>query len=184
MLKKSHYLLVVTTYISSHTWKVTHSSWRRRITFIPWLETKNTFCPWMKKQHFVVFVNIFVFPGQHWGRVCAYGRGWGHLQGVPHPTQEPEDPGCRRGDHPPEPRNQARDLVRSDHQLLDQRSRLQGGKGKGGFEFNLRFYVFRVWGLGPGLGRREPSFGVPLSSAWGGSVMEGCWWSIKVRVGN
>lgn len=56
---------------------------------------------------------------------------------MPHPAQEPEDPGCRRGDHPPESRHQARDLVRSDHQLLDQSSRLLGGKKKAKGDLNL-----------------------------------------------
>lgn len=73
------------------------------------------------------------FTGQHRGRVRAYGRGRGHVQGVPYPPEKPEDPGCRRGDHPPESRHQARDLVRSDHQLLDRRSVLQDRRGKGGF---------------------------------------------------
>lgn len=60
---------------------------------------------------------------QHRGRVRAYGRRRGHIQGVSHPSQEPEDPGRGCGDHPPEPGNQARDLVGSGYQLLDQLSR-------------------------------------------------------------
>lgn len=71
----------------------------------------------------VLCINIAAscFFSQHWGRVRAYGRRRGHVQSVPHPSQEPEDPGCRRGDHPPESRHKAWDLVGSDHQLLDQR---------------------------------------------------------------
>lgn len=65
-----------------------------------------------------------LFSGQHRGRVRAYGGGRSHVQGVPHPPQKPEDPGGGRGDHPPEPRHQARDLVGSDHQLLDRGSTL------------------------------------------------------------
>lgn len=64
---------------------------------------------------------ILIVSQQHRGRVRAYGRGRGHVQGVSHPPQEPEVPGCGRGDHPPESRHQARDLVWSDHQLLDQK---------------------------------------------------------------
>lgn len=46
------------------------------------------------------------FHEKHRGGVRAYGRGPSHVQGVSHPSQEPEDPGCRRGDHPPESRHQ------------------------------------------------------------------------------
>ncbi len=126
------------------------------------------------------FIILPLFPGQHWGRVCAYGRGRSHVQGVPHPSQEPEDPGCRRGDHPPESRHQARDLVRSDHQLLDRRSRLRGCNGKRGFGFNFWFYVFWVWGLAPGLWR-SPRVRPEVSWLWKG-VGERL--SIKVRFGN
>lgn len=41
---------------------------------------------------------------------------------MPYPPKKPEDPGCRRDDHPSESRHQARDLVGSDHQFLDRKT--------------------------------------------------------------
>lgn len=95
-----------------------------------------------------LFELVMLFLRQHRGGVRAYGRRRGHIQGVSHPSQEPEDPGCGGGHHPPQPRHQARDLVRSDHQLLDRCFRPQGCKrswdgawGGGGGDL---IFVFRV----------------------------------------
>lgn len=101
---------------------------------------------------FFSFCFFCSFSGQHWGWVRAYGGGRSHVQGVPHPPQKPEDPGRGRGDHPPESRHQARDLVGSDHQLLDRRSTLaRPARRRRGSSpvsvlrlfFFLRFFFFR-----------------------------------------
>lgn len=129
----------------------------------------------MKKCFVFTFSFILsLFPEQHWGRVRAYGRRRGYVQSVPHPSQEPEDSGCRRGDHPPESRHKAWDLVRSDHQLLDQGFKSQICKGEEGFRLNFRFYVLVRETVGSGLGQRDPSSvcgGQTL--AWGDSGTEG-----------
>lgn len=134
---------------------------------------------------FYFFFVLSLFPEQHWGRVRAYGRRRGYVQSVPHPSQEPEDSGCRCDDHPPESRHKAWDLVGSDHQLLDQRFKFQICKGEEGFRLNFRFYVLVKETVGSGLGQRDPSSvcgGRAL--AWGDSGTESELLDIKVRVGS
>lgn len=122
--------------------------------FIP-IDSVNSYVIWKqvsKWKNYIWDCN-FWFLLQHRGRIRAYGRRWGHVQGVPYSSQEPEDPGSWCGDHPSESRHQARDLVRSDHQLLDScapgcMSSEARGMESGGFGFNLRFYVFDVWSKG------------------------------------
>lgn len=82
---------------------------------------------------------------QHRWRVRAYGRRRSHIQGVPHPSQEPEGPGCWGGHHSPKPRHQARDLVGSNHQLLDKRDRWRSYTG-------IEFYDF--WFCGTQIGEQ------------------------------
>lgn len=60
-----------------------------------------------------------VFPSQYWRRVCSYGGGRGHVQGLCRPAQEREGPGRGGAPHTPEARDQTRDLVGPDHQLIE-----------------------------------------------------------------
>lgn len=95
---------------------------------------KNSHGPTYERKVEIVILPLLLW--QHRRRVRAYGGRRGHVQGVPHPAQEPEDPGCRCGDHPPESRHQARDLVGSDHQLID-RGPWVGSDGEKGLAMEL-----------------------------------------------
>lgn len=70
--------------------------------------------------HFLLILHPPTFSlFQHRGGVRPSRGRRGHVQSEPGPAQEPEGAGGGGEDHTSQPRDETRDLVRPDHQLVD-----------------------------------------------------------------
>nr|XP_048691160.1 cold shock domain-containing protein C2 isoform X1 [Caretta caretta]XP_048691162.1 cold shock domain-containing protein C2 isoform X1 [Caretta caretta]XP_048691164.1 cold shock domain-containing protein C2 isoform X1 [Caretta caretta]XP_048691168.1 cold shock domain-containing protein C2 isoform X1 [Caretta caretta] len=91
--------------------------------------------------------DIFVHVSDIEGGVRPHGRRRGHIQNLPHSTQEPEVPGCGGGAHQPGPAHKARDMVRANNWIL-------------GFGWSLHELAQSGGGVGVGTGTKSGAAGL------------------------